>query len=184
MQKEHHQLSTLQSSCPMSSRIHPIFSENNFSRAKKTEELLKTQGAHAWFQSRRPVPPAITAELLRTPRGPLWPRCSQLLWHCCQHDPGTAASVSLALRTISKPEASKDLIYILQGPNPSRLPKAPNAKPTVGSTSTSALGITSWPARSLIKQQLGAELATYPWHAAIQYRKTLFTSHCHSWVAE
>lgn len=90
MQKGHQQLSTLQSSCPMNSRVCPIFSENNFSRAKKTEELLKTQGAHTWLQSRCPVPPAITAELLHALRGPRWPRCSQLLWHCCQHVPGTA----------------------------------------------------------------------------------------------
>lgn len=81
------------------------------------------------------------------PFGPVLPSHVAASYH------GTAASMSLAPWSISKHEANKHFTYVLQGSETSRLPKAPNAKPTVGSTGTSALGITSWPARSLLPAQ-------------------------------
>lgn len=103
MQKGHQQLSSLQSSCPMSS-------ENNFSRAKKTDELHKTQGADAWLQSRCSVPPAITAELLHTHHG--GPFSPILLSHIAASYHGTAASMSLAPQSLSKHRVSKGLFHL------------------------------------------------------------------------
>lgn len=110
--------------------------ENSFSRAKKTEELLKMQGADGWLQSRCSVPPAIIAELQQTPRGPLQPHSDQP--HCNQ--------------------------LLLVSPASSRALTHPGCQrhPTVGSTSTSALGITSWPVHYSTKEQFRAECTMLP----------------------
>lgn len=55
-----------------------------------------------------------------------------LLSHVAASYRGTAAGTSLAPLGINKYRVSKDFTYLLQHPDPARLPKAPNAKPIVG----------------------------------------------------
>lgn len=78
------------------------------------------------------------------------PRYSQLSQHHRQHVPSTAECLQ------AEPEsASPTSFRALAHPSCQR-------HPTVGSTSSSALGITSWLVHALIKQQFRAEFTTLP----------------------